>query len=239
MTKRKSLILGALFSIIFFTTLDIINSQGNASKNEESINQETNTTIEDIDLSSNLEKARSEYIEGEKPVYIDGILLINKEFGIPHNFRNTIDNEAYIQYKEMRDAASKDGIKLYLLSGFRSTETQTRIYNNFVARDGLEQASRYSAKPGHSEHESGLAFDFTTEDTSRESGDWFSDTPQSKWLFENAHKYGFILRYPKDKEHITGYKYESWHYRYIGIEHSKNFNMNHLTLEEYLKVVPS
>ena len=137
----------------------------------------------------------------------------------------------------MKSDVKKERIIINIRSWFRSYETQETLYNNYIARDGLEKASRYSAKPGYSEHQTGLAIDITTEDTTTSIGDWFNDTKQAEWLYNNAYKYGFILRYPKGKEHITGYKYESWHYRYVGIEHSKNFAMNDLTLEEYLKVV--
>ena len=231
MNKKRILGIGVLLSA---------NLTGCSSdkSNQENIMEEENTiNKENTNLSSNLEIARSEYIEGEKPVYIDGILLVNKEFGIPKDFASNPDEEAMSAYRKMKEDALDDGIVINIRSGFRSHETQTTLYNNYVARDGLEKASRYSAKPGHSEHETGLAFDFTTEDTSTSIGDWFTDTPQAKWLFENAHNYGFILRYPEGKEHITGYKYESWHYRYVGVKHSKNFDMNNLTLEEYLKVV--
>lgn len=193
--------------------------------------------VEEVDLSSNLEKARNEYVEGEKPLYIDGILVVNKEFGIPRNYAPSADEEALRAYEKMKADAKEDGIVINIRSGHRTTETQEILFNNYAKRDGIEKANRYSAKPGHSEHETGLTFDFTTEDTVTSIGDWFTETPQAKWLYENAYKYGFILRYPKDKEHITGYKYESWHYRYIGTEHSKNFAMNDLTLEEYLKIV--
>lgn len=198
------------------------------------------TTIEKVkenDLSSNLEKARNEYIEGEIPVYIDGILLVNKEFGIPRNFVSSANEEALKAYELMKTDAKEDGLVLNIRSGHRTTETQEVLFNNYAKRDGIEKANRYSARPGHSEHETGLAFDFTNENTQKSIGDWFTETPQAKWLYENAHKYGFILRYPEGKEHITGYKYESWHYRYVGTEHSKNFAMNNLTLEEYLKVI--
>lgn len=233
--KKKTLI---GMSILIGTSLT---GCSNSTESKDNIPEETSISKQEIDknnLSSNLEKARSEYIEGEKPLYIDGILVVNKEFGLPRNYVKSADPEALKAFEEMKADAKKDGLEINIRSGHRTTETQEMLFNNYVKRDGLEKANRYSAKPGHSEHESGLTFDITNHDTVTSIGDWFTETPQAKWLYENAYKYGFILRYPQNKEDITGYKYESWHYRYIGKEHSKNFAMNDLTLEEYLKIVP-
>ena len=222
---KKNILLGSTILISGIIT--------GCTKSEDIINtdeiSEVITSNED-DTSSNLQKAKDEYIEGEKPVYINNILVANKDFGIPKNFASGLNDELLEAFNQMKSDAKEEGIILNIRSGFRSYETQETLYNNYIARDGLEKASRYSAKPGYSEHQTGLAIDITTED-------WFNDTKQAEWLYNNAYKYGFILRYPKGKEHITGYKYESWHYRYVGIEHSKNFAMNDLTLEEYLKIV--
>lgn len=215
-------------------TSDTIIEDISTNSNNDTLNKETDT----LDLSSNLNKAKSIYIENEKPLYLDGILVVNKEFSIPKNFASGLAPEVIEAFKLMKSDAEKEGIILNIRSGFRSYTTQEQLFNTYVQRDGIEKASRYSAKPGHSEHETGLAIDITDEFNNRSIGDWFNETEQAKWLYENAYKYGFILRYPESKEHITGYKYESWHYRYVGIEHSKNFAMNDLTLEEYLKIVP-
>lgn len=185
-----------------------------------------------------IQKAKQNYIPGEKPLYINGILIVNKEFGIPRNFASDYNSEALSQYYKMESDAKKDGLEINIRSGYRTTEVQESLFNAYVKKDGLEKANRYSAKPGYSEHETGLAFDISNGDYVKSIGDWFTDTPQAKWLYENAHKYGFVLRYPPGKEHITGYKYESWHYRYIGVEHSKHFAQNNLTIEEYVGLFP-
>ncbi len=179
----------------------------------------------------------SDYVEGEKPLYIDGILVVNKDYGLPKDYApesGREDTEAMKAFKEMKAAAKKDGIIINIRSGYRSYNTQVQLYNNYVKKDGKAEADRYSARPGFSEHQTGLVLDITTGSTSRPIGTWFDNTPQAKWLYENAYKYGFILRYPEGKEDITGYMYESWHYRYIGKKDSQHFNMNNLTLEEYL-----
>lgn len=163
-------------------------------------------------------------------------MVANKDYGLPSEYAPTSgseDYEAMEAFKEMQEAAKKDGIKITVRSGYRSYDTQVQLYNDYVKRDGKKAADRYSSVPGFSEHQTGLALDISNS-KKRSVGTWFDETPQAEWLYENAYKYGFILRYPKGKEDITGYMYESWHYRYIGKEHSKNFKMNNLTLEEYL-----
>ncbi|MEF9990605.1 MAG: M15 family metallopeptidase [Romboutsia sp.] len=176
----------------------------------------------------------SKYIEGKNPLYIDGIVVVNKDYCVPKDYISYQEDEANKAFETMKKDASEEGITLNIRSGHRSYNSQVGLFNKYAQKDGSQEANTYSAKPGHSEHQTGLAFDITNKNTNKAPGDWFDNTPESKWLYKNAHKYGFILRYPEGKQHITGYIYESWHYRYIGPEHSKNFNMNNLTLEEYL-----
>lgn len=166
---------------------------------------------------------------------IDGILLVNKTYGLPPDYNLGEDPEALDQLNKMIQAAREEiGKKIFPVSGFRSYDYQKGLYNTYVERDGEEKASTYSAKPGHSEHQTGLAFDIGGEDQSFWVNDSFTNTIEAKWLAENAHKYGFILRYPQGKSHITGYKYEPWHFRYVGEEHAAKIYKNDLTLEEYL-----
>lgn len=114
-----------------------------------------------------------------------------------------------------------------LISGYRSYDYQTSLYNNYVAIDGEDAANRYSAKPGYSEHQTGLAFDIG------ELNYQFGETPAGIWLAQHAHEYGFIIRYPQGKENVTGYMYEPWHVRYLGDQASSVYASG-LTLEEYL-----
>ena len=132
----------------------------------------------------------------------------------------------------MQADAQSIGLNLYISSGFRSYTYQENLYNNYVAQDGKEEADTYSARPGHSEHQTGLAFDLNTIDDS------FAYTEEGKWVQENCQKYGLILRYPKGKETQTGYQYESWHLRYVGKELAQKLynNGNWITLEEYYKL---
>ncbi|HHT51544.1 MAG TPA: SH3 domain-containing protein [Eubacteriaceae bacterium] len=166
---------------------------------------------------------------------VKDILLVNKTYGLPSDYNPGENPEAVDQLKEMFKAAKVEiGKEMMSVSGFRSYDHQKRIYEKYVKRDGLEKASTYSARPGHSEHQTGLAFDIGGKDSKYWVNDSFANTEEAEWLKDNAHRFGFILRYPKDKSHITGYKYEPWHFRYIGVDHATKIYESGLTLEEYL-----
>lgn len=162
--------------------------------------------------------------------YINGILLVNKQYSVPSTYNPGVDPTASAALKQLQQAASTAGYNIPLLSGFRSYSRQNTIYNNYVRQDGQALADTYSARPGHSEHQTGLAFDVG------QIEDYYGETPEGQWLAKNAHTFGFIIRYQKDKTHITGYKYEPWHIRYVGVEHATNIYNQGITLEEYLGV---
>ena len=134
------------------------------------------------------------------------------------------------QFNVLSENASKEGLNIYMSSAYRSYSYQNTLYNNYVSQYGREQADTFSARAGHSEHQTGLAIDVNTIDDS------FAYTPEAVWLAQHAHEYGFIIRYPKDKENITGYKYEPWHIRYLGVETATAVYNSGLTLEEYLGI---
>lgn len=162
--------------------------------------------------------------------YINGILVVNKTYSLPSTYNPGVDNEASAALSEMFRAAKADGIILEIVSGFRSYDRQTQLYNNYVSRDGVAAADRYSARAGHSEHQTGLAFDLNSLEES------FGETKEGKWLKEHCWEYGFIIRYPKEKEEITGYMYEPWHVRYLGKTAAKSVTESGLCLEEYLNI---
>ncbi len=164
--------------------------------------------------------------------YIDGYLVVNKTYTLPSNYGNGLTSETTSNFDLMKVAAAKEGLNVYISSGFRSYSRQKTIYNNYVNRDGQKNADTYSARAGHSEHQSGLAFDVNSINTS------FANTKEGKWLNENCYKYGFILRYPKGKTNETGYMYEPWHFRYVGVElASKLYNSgNWITMEDYFGI---
>ena len=164
--------------------------------------------------------------------YVNGILIANKTYALPSTYNpGGLTSETLAAFNEMKAAAyAEKGLSLTVCSGFRSYSYQATIYNNYVARDGKAKADTYSARPGHSEHQTGLAADINY------AGDWFNTTPEAAWLAANCWKYGFIIRYPQGKQDITGYKYESWHVRYLGRELAKMVYDSGLTLEEYLGI---
>ena len=171
--------------------------------------------------------------------YVDGVVIANKTYSLPSNFapNNLVAINGYIKVVDyVKDAflslssdAKAIGLNIYASSGYRSYSNQKYIYENYVSMDGKENADRYSARAGYSEHQTGLAIDVNTIDMT------FDNTSESVWLRENAYKYGFIIRYPKGKEEITGYMYEPWHIRYVGKELSNKLykDGSYITLEEY------
>jgi len=142
--------------------------------------------------------------------------------------RKTIDEPL----SQLFATAEKDGHALMIGSAYRSADYQEQIFNTYVARVGYEQADRYSAHPGFSEHQTGLAVDISTTSQQCYLSECFIGTADGQWLAENAYKYGFTLRYPKGKEAITGYNFEPWHYRYVGVNLATALKQSGLTLDE-------
>ena len=173
------------------------------------------------------------------------LILVNKynyvtEDYIPENLEPISKNyarsgmqlvsEAKEAFETLSEEAKKEGMTVLAMSSYRSYEYQVNLYNNYVASDGKEAADTYSARAGYSEHQTGLAVDVYNGDLPYTS---FEETEEFNWMQENAYKYGFILRFPEDKVTITGYQYESWHYRYVGIKEATYIHEHNLTLEEY------
>ncbi|SDN98483.1 M15 family metallopeptidase [Alkalicoccus daliensis] len=177
-------------------------------------------------------------------------MLVNKERSLPadfspedltvpevHNFGEPeIREEAAAALEEMFAAAEEDGLQIIALSGYRSYDRQEEIFDNNVAEHGLERTLEFSARPGESEHQSGLSMDVSSPELS-ESGDYlstkFGDTSEGEWIAEHASDYGYIIRYEEGKEDITGYQYEPWHLRYVGVENAQYIDEHDLTLEEF------
>ena len=167
---------------------------------------------------------------GPQLTYIDGILIANKTYALPSDYAPGVDPEAEVAFYEMQADAAELGLNLYISSGYRSYDYQAGLYQRYVERSGKAEADRYSARAGHSEHQTGLAFDLNT------ISDEFKDTEEGKWVAANCHKYGFIVRYPEDKESVTGYMYEPWHIRYLGVDTATAVYESGLCLEEYLGI---
>ncbi|MBK5246598.1 MAG: M15 family metallopeptidase [Peptostreptococcaceae bacterium] len=143
-------------------------------------------------------------------------------------------SEAADHFNEMMLAARESGYEVVMTTAYRSYGFQTILYENYVEKYGKAEADKFSAKPGYSEHQTGLAVDVTAPSVDYALTDAFDQTAEWKWLTENAADFGFVLRYPKGQDDITGYMYEPWHFRYVGIDAAKTITEREITLEEYI-----
>lgn len=185
-------------------------------------------------------------------------ILVNKEYGLPADYvpedlevpaiifsfssfnqKKLLRKEAAEALTALISAAKEEGLDIYGVSGYRSYERQLEIYNKNVQKNGQERTDLYSARAGHSEHQTGLSMDVSTQSIHNRLELTFASTPEGKFIAGHAHEYGFILRYPKDKSDITGYAYEPWHVRYVGTELAAYLYENNLCLEEYYGYLPS
>lgn len=194
-------------------------------------------------------KANHEYYDEDiiKPTNLDdgNLMLLNKFHYLSEDYNpndivkisnmyaydgNSIKAEVYTAYKKMWNAAKKEDLTLIVTSSYRSYDTQDTLWESRANKYGEEEADKETARAGFSEHQTGLALDIVTYNSLLND---FEKTDEFKWLQKNAHKFGFILRYPKDKKDITGYSYESWHYRYVGIDVAKEIYEENITYDEY------
>ncbi len=181
------------------------------------------------------------------------LVLVNKQFKLPDGYeppdlmapdvpfyfeedleKRYMREEAAHALEELFSGAEEAGLDLVAASGYRSYERQEEIYQQNVDSMGQEEADKFSAKPGNSEHQTGLAMDVTSAEMAFSLEQSFKQTDEGTWLAENAHNYGFIIRYPEGKEDITGYSYEPWHIRYVGKKAAEEIYQRNTTLEEYL-----
>lgn len=201
-------------------------------------NNNTDKSTDDIIAIVNVGADKAWYEDLKTTSLSKGIsMLVNKFYALPDDYNpddivnisiqyaydnQTIKEEVYNNYIRMWKAANDEGLVLIVNSSFRTLEQQKKEYD--IAGD------EYAARPGHSEHQTGLAIDIVTYDI---IGNQFEETNEFKWLQNNAHNYGFILRFPKGKEYLTGYNYESWHYRYLGADLATKVYESGLTYDEY------
>lgn len=143
--------------------------------------------------------------------------------------------EAAEAFHRLVETAAEEGIDIVMTTAYRSYEFQQILWDNYVAQKGEEEANKTSARPGESEHQTGLAVDLSTSEIDYRNSSDFADTAAGRWVAENAHKFGFILRFPEDKTDITGYSYEPWHIRYVGLTAAADIYEENLALEEYLE----
>ncbi len=185
------------------------------------------------------------------------LALVNKEFALPSDYspedlvrpnvafsfgdvdieKSYLRREAAERLESMFEEAQNNGVELFAVSGYRSYTRQKNVFDAKSNQVGQAAAATVVAIPGYSEHQTGLAMDISSRSVRLELIESFGETKEGKWLASNAHKYGFILRYPKGKESITGYQYEPWHFRYVGVDAATTIYKQQLTLEEYFKIV--
>lgn len=217
-----------------------------AKEYEEYRDKNPELSIEKVITNVNI-GLNSEYYTNTKPSkYLNKeTILVNKynyvtEDYIPENLQivsskyssKTVKLVSYAKeaFEELAAAAELENYTINAMSSYRDYAYQNTLYNNYAKKDGYDNADTYSARPGYSEHQTGLAVDV---DNKKEYFTNFEKTKEYEWMQDNAYKYGFILRFPKDKVLETGYQYESWHYRYVGKEIAKYIHDNNLCYEEY------
>ena len=198
-------------------------------KENETVSAKIAVTVCEKEESSQAESGTSSSPDSGL-TYIDGVLIVNKTYSLPESYDPGVDATAKAAFDEMAEDAAKEGLSLYIASGYRSYSYQAGLYDRYVARDGKEAADTYSARPGHSEHQTGLAFDLNSISMD------FAETEEGLWVAEHCYEYGFIIRYPSGKENVTGYQYEPWHIRYLGVELATKVWKSGLCLEEYFDI---
>ncbi len=165
-------------------------------------------------------------------------VVVNKKRPLPNNYvpndlQGNLRREAAVASNQMTAAAANSGVSIKLISGYRSQSNQASLYNSYVKKDGQAAADTYSARPRHSEHQTGLAADYGNSNGECALEICFANTAGGQWLAANAHNYGFIIRYENGKTHITGYQYEPWHLRYVGVDLAKQIKSSGKTMEEF------
>lgn len=205
------------------------------------------TSYEDVIAIVNVHANAGWYNESYETNINDGFLIIVNKFyhldksyertdlqniNLAYAYANNSAAEIVIEkFKQMRDDIEEEmNVHLMVNSSYRSYEDQEEIYNEFK-KVSLKYADSYAARPGYSEHQTGLAIDITS--LEHPTANEFEESEEYKWLKENCHKYGFVLRYPEGKEHITGYSTESWHFRYVGEEAATQIYKENITFDEY------
>ncbi|MCJ1655277.1 D-alanyl-D-alanine carboxypeptidase family protein [Staphylococcus sp. NRL 16/872] len=221
-----------LFTVLVFSTL-LLAACSNHSNSTDVSENDTQQQSDKSRKDQNVQKKHEKVIKNGC-TYIDNILIVNKEVSLPSNFNPGENPESQQALQKMFNQAHKENLNLYKISGFRNYQTQVQLYNQYATRDGKKAADKYSARPGNSEHQTGLTYDVGAVGSDKNLYKSFGDTKEGKWIAKNAHKFGFIVRYPKGKEKITGYQYEPWHLRYLGKQTATKVYDSDQALEEYV-----
>lgn len=206
--------------------------------------KETGLLYEDVVTRVNIGLDNPYYTDSKEINKFSLSMLVNKYIGLPSHYipdnlvnvdkeyavdsKQKLNKEALDAFIKMADDMKKEGLFILVNSGYRNYQYQQSVYNDYLKSYGKNYAEKYAAHPGFSEHQTGLALDVKAKNSNT-----FKGTKESNWMLKNAYKYGFILRYPSESEDVTGYNYEPWHYRYLGIELAKKVFDSGLTYDEY------
>ena len=258
--NKRPLIL-ILVVVLFFALLYLVTDKNKSTnkKNNKENKTVSKTKVENEDNTITYKlRTGEEFIKKTKTgksltkyqgaYYVDGIMIVNKSYPLDSTYKPSdpykeitsdylyggdyLDKTVMESFLKMKEDAKALGYDFWLSSGYRSYKVQVDLYNTYAARDGIDAADTYSARAGYSEHQSGLCFDMNGTNSN------FLNTEAGKWTNEHLADYGFILRFPEGKEDETGYEFEAWHYRYVGVELAKKLynGGNWITLEAYLGV---
>lgn len=222
---------------------------------QDSVLDETNE-IEELEVTTDSEEEVEEKVAVDYESPDSYTVLVNKHHSLPDGYepndlvvpdvrfpfveddpKKQLRKDAAESLEQLFAEAEEAGHHLFAQSGYRSFERQDAIFAANVERDGEEAANKYSARPGESEHQTGLVMDITSEAVGFRLEVEFGDTAEGQWVANNAHRFGYIIRYDQGKEHITEYQYEPWHLRYVGHEAAEEIYEQDLTLEQYVGVV--
>ena len=211
--KKCVYIVLALLILVFYTKdIDFFYKKVKDIKNPDSL----------MVLVNKLNRLQSNYVPHD-------LEQISLNYATNHKF---LRKEAKENFEKLSSDAKKIGYSIIAVSAYRDYDYQENLFNNYVKEKGENYALKCSAKAGHSEHQTGLSVDVMG---SNNDYDQFEKSKEFDWMKNNSYKYGFILRYPKGKEYITGFKYEPWHYRYVGKDIASIIYTEGITLEEYYK----
>jgi len=237
--RRLLLIVLVLFCVVLIMPAIYLKAEMRSSETEKAPDSVTAYNRSSTQTSS---EYASEYL-----------ILVNKEHGLGEDYipddlvtvdssiaiggGMQMDSKAAEALENLIDAAETEGYTIRLVSGYRSYDLQKSIFESNVAKDGRDIAETYSAPPGHSEHQTGLAADVSSPCVAYDLIEQYGEEPEGIWLAENAHKFGFIIRYQEDTQDITGYVYEPWHIRYVGMRPAAEVYQQDVTFEEYISTL--
>lgn len=251
MSKKSNLVVGLIVLSVITVGTAVYFVNKNRSKTP--TNSQTNTIVSDNKAPQKQPTAPG-FDKAKYSIDQPGSLwwIVNKNRALPKGYvppdltipdvklrlANTAEQMQFSKTAEpalisMFNAATKDGVSLVFGSGYRSEALQKQFYDSYVAKDGKEAADKYSAVPGTSEHQTGLAFDATSASGKCHLEICWADTPEGQWVKNNSYKYGFIVRYLEGKESVTTYQYEPWHLRYVGVELANELHKTGQTMEEF------